>query len=191
MDKPGLRYRINARDEIVFVDEAWDRFALENDGAEVVRERVLGRPLWDFITDGLTRQVYQKIVAHVRNGRTVAFTFRCDGPSCKRLLAMTISAGEQGSVEFATRQLDVQPRERASLLDRRLLRSEEFLRACAWCNRISVGPERWAEAEDAVKELRLFEFERMPALTHGICEPCFDRMSAMVDDEPAAQGCAK
>ena len=36
VDGPQVRYRINERDEITFVDEGWRRFADSNDAAEFV-----------------------------------------------------------------------------------------------------------------------------------------------------------
>ena len=177
-----VRYRINDRDEITFVDEAWDRFAETNDGAEAVGHEVLGRVLWDFISDGVTLQLYQKIVARVRQGHQAHFNLRCDSPSCKRHLEMTIHAPETGIVEFTTQSLHVEHRAPMALLAKGSPRPTELLRACAWCNRIEVGSEAWKEVEVAVGQLKLFEAGQMPGLTHGICGECFAAMTSTLDD---------
>jgi hypothetical protein len=177
-----VRYRINDRDEITFVDGAWDRFAETNDGAEIVGNKVLGRILWDFISDGVTRQLYQQIVARVRQGHQAQFKLRCDSPSCKRHLEMTIHAAGTDIIEFATQSLQVEDRPPMALLARGTPRSTELLRACAWCNRIDVGSDEWTEVEVAVERLKLFEVGRMPQLTHGICEACFATMTSTLDD---------
>ena len=52
-----ILYRLNDRDEIVFVNDVWSEFATANDGRHLVPSQVLGRSLWDFITDLTTRQL--------------------------------------------------------------------------------------------------------------------------------------
>ena len=47
---------------------------------------------------------------------------------------------------------------------------------CSWCNGGKIGP-RWAEIEEVVAELRIFESES-PALTHGLCDQCQARLMA-------------
>ncbi|MFT5391017.1 MAG: hypothetical protein ACI8PT_001208 [Gammaproteobacteria bacterium] len=177
-----VRYRINERDEIIFVNEAWDRFAQANDGAETVGNKVLGRILWDFIPDGTTRKLYQQIVALARQGYHPLFKLRCDSPSCKRHLEMTIHAIGTGIIEFATWSLQLEDRAPIALLARGTPRSAQFLRICAWCNRIDIGFDEWVEAEVAVERLKLFEVERMPQSSHGICAACYATMTSTLDN---------
>jgi len=181
-DDSGVRYRINERDEITFVDGAWDRFAEANDGAELVGSEVLGRVLWDFISDPVTRQLYQQIVARIRQGHQMQFNLRCDSPACKRHLEMMIHATGTDIIEFTTQSLEVEDRPPMALLARGTPRSSELVRMCAWCNRIDLGSDAWAEVEVAVERLKLFEVERMPQLTHGICAACFATMTSTLDD---------
>jgi hypothetical protein len=178
----GVRYRINRRDEITFVDDNWDAFANANDGAELVAHRVLGRVLWGFITDTVTRQLYQQIVARVRQGHEARLKLRCDGPSQRRYLEMTIRVMEADLVEFATRSLQLEERSPVALLARQSPRSNELLRACAWCNRFEVGTDVWAEVEVAVEQLKLFESAQLPRLTHGICPSCLAVAISTLDD---------
>jgi hypothetical protein len=44
-----IHYRLNDRDEIVFVNKAWDAFASTNSGEHLTAAKVLGQPLWGFI----------------------------------------------------------------------------------------------------------------------------------------------
>jgi len=178
----GVRYRINDRDEIIFVNEAWAEFEETNDGAEVVGNGVLGRVLWDFISDVATRQLYQQIVARVRQGHQAQFKLRCDGPSCKRHLEMTIHAVGTGIIEFATQSLQVEDRPPMALLAMGTPRSTELIRVCSWCNRIDIGSDTWTEVEVAVERLNLFDVGRMPQLTHGMCAACLVTMTNSLDD---------
>ncbi|MFN2377511.1 MAG: hypothetical protein ABR538_13310 [Candidatus Binatia bacterium] len=176
-----VRYRINSDDELLEVDEGWRHFALANDAAHLLHDNVLGRVLWDFLSDDTTRQLYQQIVKKVRKGASTTFTLRCDGPTCRRHLGMTIRADESGNVEFETTVLRSEDRETVALLDPGAKRSDAMLRVCAWCNRIDTGAGQWMEVEDAIRHLRLFELAAMPQLTHGVCGECFRFMESKLD----------
>ncbi len=184
----SVRYVIDAEDRISSVDEEWDRFAAANDGAALRRPAILGQSLWAHITDATTRSLYQQIVTRVRQGRSSRFTLRCDGPACRRLLEMTIRAAADGSVTFETYPVQVEDREPVALLDRSTARSTDLLRSCAWCNRVDagVGAAEWVSVEEATARLRLFELDRMPQLTHGICEDCLASMMDTLDDLTAS-----
>jgi hypothetical protein len=173
-------YRVNAQDDIEFVSDSWDVFAIANDGRGVVAEEVLGNSLWDFIADDTTRALYQDILERVRSGRFSTFTFRCDSPECRRRLQMEITGLEHGAVEFRVRTLSLEIRPDQPLLhpDRPL--SEKLLRVCGWCKKVDVGG-RWVEIEDAMSELRLFDETLLPAVTHGMCGECYEHMQAEVN----------
>jgi hypothetical protein len=171
-------YRLNDRDEITYVNEGWCSFARANQAVGLDPEHVLHRPLWGFVADSSTRQLYRDLLASVRTGRTVRFEFRCDMPGCRRLLEMEVCPAGPGAVEFRTRVLWEQPRVPVSLLAEGSARSEDLLRVCSWCKRVDIGGE-WAEVEEAVARLRLFDLPRLPMLTHGICQDCFTRLTLL------------
>ena len=178
----SVRYLIDADDRISFVDDGWCRFAAANGSEELMPPTIIGQSLWDHIIDETTARLYRQIVSGVRKGDSTCFTLRCDGPECRRLLEMTITAGPDGSVEFQTHPIQLERREPVALLARDNPRSDRLLRSCAWCNRfdVSFGSDEWVEAEEAATRLRLFENERMPQLTHGICNGCFTKMKTKV-----------
>jgi hypothetical protein len=41
------------------------------------------------------------------------------------------------------------------------------------CKKIKVSAKQWAEIEEGLVHLRLFEADKMPQLTHGVCHPCY------------------
>mgnify|MGYP005860220723 CR=1 FL=1 len=167
-------YRIDGRDVLIFVNEEWDRFAEANDGEGAKSAHVLGRPLWDFISDMTTQEIYRQIMQRVRNGHLVSFTFRCDSPRSRRVLRMDIYRGEGEDVEFHTHTLAEEQREPVQL---KPAQGEvtELLRVCSWCKRVHVE-DSWEEIEAALERLRLFQMPRPPLITHGICEECYQRM---------------
>jgi hypothetical protein len=165
-------YRLDAQDRIVHVNRAWLSFAAENESDALTPEAVLDRPLWDFIADKETRQVYRMILTRVRSsGKEVYIPFRCDSPGIRRFMEMEIARLPEGAVEFRCRLIRAEKRLPIALLDPAADRSDELLQICGWCKRINLDGG-WVEAEEAVKRLDLFGAERLPGLTHGICPDC-------------------
>jgi hypothetical protein len=179
MSQPKLVYRIDASDRITYVSEGWDAFASANGGAGAHAADVVGASLWDFVSDATTREVYRQVLARIRAGRQMAYSFRCDSPACRRLLEMRIRLSDAaGGVEFTTATLHEAARELrpVSQGDGSVGADEpEVVRVCGWCNRFYAGGE-WRELEDAFPRLRLLEYPEQHLLTHGMCEGCYDRM---------------
>jgi hypothetical protein len=167
-----LLYRLNERDEIVFVNEAWNDFARANAGDDLVEPRVLGRSLWEFVTDATTRQLYRDVLRRVRGGRQVRLRLRCDTPVLRRLLELDVYQGPPGTIDFRTRVIWIEHREYQALLEPDRASSEDFLSMCAWCKKVDLG-DSWVEVEQAVSQLQLFERSLLPRLTHGICQACY------------------
>ena len=46
MKQQEVIYRIDRNDILLVVNDAWDVFALENDGADLTRRKVVGKSLW-------------------------------------------------------------------------------------------------------------------------------------------------
>lgn len=178
MASGALIYRVDERDRLIFVNEAWQEFAREN-GVSITRENVLNHSLWDFVADETTRILYQDLLKRVRGEGSVHFTFRCDSPWCRRFMQMAIRCPEDKHVEFETRCLHEEPREPLPLLDMQIPRSEEFLRVCAWCKKVELEGT-WVEVEAAIDTLKLFERENLPRLTHGVCPECYWQIRRLI-----------
>lgn len=179
-DTPDIVYRINQRDEIVSVSDSWDPFATANAGNQVTSREVVGRPLWDFVTDPSTREIYRQVLARIRRGSTVQYTFRCDSPECRRLLEMTVTGTGNGGVEFRSRTLALEERSPQPLVGAATTDANDLLRLCGWCKRVDAHGD-WLDVEEAVAALRLLERSALPQITHGICPACFERMMAVID----------
>jgi hypothetical protein len=168
-------YRINDRDEIVFVNPQWDVFAAANDGERAVSARVLGRSLWDFVSDSGTRQLYRDLLVRARTRGPLRFNYRCDSPALRRVMEMELVPAPGGGVEFRSRALTVEPRPPQALLDPGADRGGVLVRVCGWCKKVAVGGT-WVEVDRAVTALGLLEHVPVPSLTHGICGDCLDGM---------------
>lgn len=170
-------YHLDREGRILDVNEAWDDFARTNDGEAILGAHVVGRPLWDFIGDPVTRLLYEQLLDRLREARRdLRFRLRCDSPGRRRLLDVTISEVPGGGIEFRNRLVESSDRDVPILLDPAAPRSSETIRMCSWCRRAQVG-DRWLEVEDVVRELRMFERETVPQLSHGTCPDCYRQMS--------------
>jgi hypothetical protein len=178
----SICYSINSADEIVTVGGNWDRFALANDATpQLLSANILHRSLWDFVTGDALVHVYRRMLARVRSGESVSFSFRCDSPALRRFLTMRMTANADGSVEFATETIRTESREFQPLFSIQAIRGDGVLVACSWCNKIKTNEKDWLESEDAVRLLKLFESDALPALSHGICGRCYEAAFARVD----------
>ena len=166
-------YTIDASDRIIRVNDAWTSFASQNDGQALLPQHIIGKSLWDYLTDDSTRQIYRRLVSRVRDGAgPVQFAFRCDSPEARRLLEMNIVADADHGVTFVVDPLIIEDRTTVSLLDPRAPRSQAVVRLCAWCKRLPGADGRWMEVEEGLSTLGVFETHPMPVISHGVCDEC-------------------
>lgn len=125
-------------------------------------------------------QILQRmLLRRVRDGGgAVELPFRCDSPGLRREMLIRIAAGATGrAVLFRTSLRAQVPRRPQALLDSRVARDEETLEMCGWCDRFHSRGD-WVEVEVVSEHLGLFRRERLPAISHGICPECNERLVA-------------
>lgn len=168
---PEFICRVNEEDQIVFVDESWMRFASENGLAFLTVEKILGVPLLDFISDVTTRHLYRVLMHTVRRtGQEISFPFRCDAPDRRRFMRMTIRSLPTKEIEFRSEIVREEIRAKVNLFDPSIPRRSDFVVMCSWCKKIKA-PD-WVEVEEGVARLKLFDSDRLPRVSHGICPTC-------------------
>lgn len=166
---------IDRTDKLTFVNEAWIRFARENDADKLVSTPVTGRLLWEFIVDDETKELYRAVLGRTRNQQVeVRFPYRCDGPDRRRYMEMVMTPLTEGEVKFTSRLLREEPRDPVRLLEAETPRSADLIKMCGWCKKIST-PE-WMEVEEAIRRLGLLELSVLPKVSHGICPNCSAEM---------------
>jgi hypothetical protein len=168
-------YRINERDEIISVNDDWCKYASDHGWDGISSDEVLHRPIYTYIKDSTTSRLYQYLFKRVRGGSTVRYQFNCVSKSHRRVMEMTVKPiGNGECLELKARMLHKQAHLQSfDKLDGP--HEDKFLRTCGWCRRIDLEGN-WIEVEDAVAKLEVFEFCRLPKLTHGICNDCFAEM---------------
>ena len=175
-------YRVNAENRISYVDSTWVAFAAENGLPSLTAKLVIGTLLWDYISGAGMRQFYRMFMAKVRStGLPVNVPFRCDGPDCRRFMEMGIILLARNALEFRNYLVREEPRPRVELFNPKFPRKGELLTVCSWCKKVKAS--RWLEAEDAVRELKLFESIGVPMISHGICPDCERTLRRIAEDE--------
>lgn len=168
-----LIYRIDSADRLCYVNQVWHEAARQGQFDCVKAEHVLGQSLWDSVIDKNVRALYIQMIAHARLGQPVGFHYRCDTPILRRTYAMTISRLPGDEVEFASVLVRQESRPAVAILQTDHDRHEEkFIRVCSWCQSVALPSGDWVPVEDAVNKLDLMGDEKLPRLTHGICEAC-------------------
>ena len=173
-----VEYHLDVDDRFVWVNDAWRFFADANDAPLETREP-LGRPIWDFVTNPETRHLYMAMFGKVRQwGRPITVEFRCDAPTCRRALTLTMSRRGQSGLALRVEALAIDPREPVALIDARAARDARMLTMCGWCKKVALEDDGWVEVEEAVAALSLFGAAALPRITHGICQACRQRIEA-------------
>ncbi len=189
-DSAEVRYRINDRNTLVFVNDAW--LAEAQAAAPHLRlasSPVLGQGLWDLMTDLSLQHLFDGLFHRLRTRQIpkVTYRFRCDTPAARRLHHITITPLPDHSLEFQTSIVAVSERPSARLLDPAVPRSGDLLRICSWCKRLLVPDRGWLDMEDALRELPALDAGPLPTLTHGMCPRCEGTMLNLLAD-PSASG---
>lgn len=175
MNNIMLVYHINDKDIITSVNENWESFALDNDwGTFYKPEKVIGHLIWDFIQDNKTRYFYKILFEKVRSGKTLSpIPFRCDSPQQKRFFELKLLLRNDNSIEITSTLIHFENRNTVNLLDRKISRSDGFVKICSMCKKIALSENEWTEIEIGIKRLKLFEQDNLPAITHEICPSCY------------------
>jgi hypothetical protein len=179
---PSCSYELDDQLNIVSIDAGWSEFALANGAPELTAPALLGRPLMSRIAGDSTAHLYETLFDKVRRTRRpIVVPFRCDAPTLRRFLELTIAPGSRG-LRLTSTLLRTESRLRVSLLDARTPRGEEWIQMCSFCKHVK-GPEGWCEVEDAVVALHLFERDLVPTVSHGVCPACLQKALALIDAE--------
>ncbi len=184
-----LVYRIDSTDTIVNVSDNWYTFAGANACKDLHPEDVMGHKLWDFIQGLGTQYLYHELYRRVREGIPLRpIPFRCDSPCERRYLELIIEGLPDGQIDTTSKPLRSEPRSPVKLLDMAAPRSTEFVTVCSVCKKMEVSPGQWAEIEEGLTHLRLFEADVMPQLTHGLCRSCFKTALADLEKNTSDKG---
>ncbi len=171
-DFTEISYLIDEEDRLVWAGAEWEEFANRNGGANLAPEKIVGRLLWEFVSDETTRELYRKVLEHARQGATTNMFLRCDGPAQRRLIEMIISRRPGGKVEFTTALLSTKARPEQRFFDSSTPRTADSLCVCSWCNQVRIPRGTWHEVEVAMECMQLTHETALPQLEAAVCPVC-------------------
>lgn len=168
----------------------WNRFATENQGTALLDpSHIEGRDLFGFISGGDVRQRYRDwmdaVLADARN-RPAVFQYRCDSPTEKRELRMSIGKIDTEAdplLLFQSTTLDIATRPPLNIYDFQAVRQAMHAHAvltvvaiCSFCQRL-----RWPPGAEAALSTDWIDAETYyarggrsaVAISHGVCEDCY------------------
>lgn len=172
-------YKINNNDMITYISSStWKEFASENEGSDLLEENILNKSIWNFISDQDTSEIYNLAVDKVRvTGEKISIPFRCDAPEYRRLFIMEIKKPQKDIVQFNSILKRIESRTSVKFLESKTERTDDLLKICSWCRKVEIPhTSNWVEVEEAVVRLELYKLEKLPMITHTICNHCYEKL---------------
>ena len=175
-NKLEYSYTLDKNDIIIDLSENWNSFAEENYGANKCKpEFLINKPLWEFIKGEEVEFFYKTIFKSLRkNLIPLTIPHRCDSPSKRRFMELELIPDISGRILLKSSILKVEEREPNKFLETEINRSNEFVSMCSMCKKIVMSEGKWVEIEEYVVSTNLFEKEKLPKITHGICPMCYE-----------------
>ena len=180
-----LHYHLDSENYIISLSSGWVEFALENAGINLSPDAILGRSIWDFITEGQIRHLYKVLFEKVKTqNKVLVIDFRCDSPNLRRYMKLSISPLQASQLLLESWLVREEKRDPIRLLNPGTSALSTFLRMCSWCKRVELDKGSWVEVEVAVEKMELFYTDSLPQVTHGICTECEERILKQLEKEP-------
>lgn len=167
-----VSYWLDQDDRIVQVNPLWDQFALANGGEQrLLSSEIQGRRVFDFITGDQTRMYLEVLLQHVRFlHRTISRSYRCDSPTMKRFMSMSLTPATQGLVKLDHTLLKNEPFQQPVIYRHEPEPQATALPRCSVCTRLLIKGN-WLTPEDA--EILGFIKPGIPLpVTYRICPAC-------------------
>jgi hypothetical protein len=178
-----VEFNLNAQKEIVSVGHEWDRFALENGAPELTGDKVIGRPLLDFVTGNVTRQFVMALLDLVQHGKpAIELDYRCDSPRERRFMRMRVARLATGEIHFLHQTLRTELRDHRVYIATAKQRSRHTPIRCSMCNLIKPA-HHWVEPDQLPFRERGSKSEIL--VIYGICNSCAAQLHDLVDPKIA------
>jgi|tagenome__1003787_1003787.scaffolds.fasta_scaffold20541652_2 hypothetical protein len=153
---------------IAYCNAAWDKFAMENDGARATRQHVLHRNLFDFIPEQLDN-FYRELFAKVRKNNAPAdFSFECSSVALERHFQMHVLPLRDGFAVINSLRLESAHTHKSEHPGPDYVSPQGIIVQCAGCRRTRRADEslHW----DWVPEY--LGHEHQTRISHGSCPVC-------------------
>lgn len=164
-------YWLGPTERIVRVGPCWDRFALANDGAAATGEKIVDRPVWDFVQDAATRMWLESLIALVRlRSVSIQRPYRCDSPDMKRFMQMNIVPEDEGILRVEHSLVRCEPKSRSVWIDSFSKANSDVRVRCSICGRVRLDKE-WIEPDRLSSSTSRGGIAKL-AVIYGVCDDC-------------------
>lgn len=151
------------------VSGPWDDFAAANDAPAAAAANVVGRNLFSFIKGDGVLHVYHVIhdLLAGKHREGISFSYRCDGPSLRRDMVMTVRL-DDGAFLYESTLIKATPRHAPVDIDYSRA-SSRIAAMCSFCKRFRypTGSSVWNPFESILKQV-----PEPFSISHGMCEDC-------------------
>jgi len=172
-------YEVDRGDRLVAASDNWNGFAACNGAVELTIEAIRGKPIWQYIADPTTREIYRDLFAEVRRtGEPITICYRCDSPELRRDMELRIETAASNGLRIESRIVHVEPHETGTILRDDVERDARMVEACSFCKKVKVAERGWMELSDAAQRGAMFSEATVPQLSHSVCPACEPELQA-------------
>lgn len=165
----SLFFRVDEGDVIVDIGGEWDNFARDNEGANIFRSQVLGTKLYQHIKGETCRTYVWTVLDAVRKlEKPITRSYRCDSPTCKRFMTMSVSPEPHNFLLLEHRLMSTEAFKQTLRFTFASKGAQTKLTRCSMCNRLQVNGV-WGEPE------RMLAHPPKTASTlviYSVCQDC-------------------
>ncbi len=181
---PQKIYWLDQHDIIRKVDDYWDN-TLEDPTAKRVRKsEILGKPLFEFICDDITRMFIRTLLQSARLlMQPLCRPYRCDSPTEKRYLQMTIALESDGLLSVAHELIKTEPLFKPvffQTVSSSMANSQggSHIR-CSICNRVRLSRHiSWQEVDSLAV---IAEAKHPISVIYGVCSDCMSSLKSKTE----------
>lgn len=149
----------------------WDEFAWTNDGPEATADKVIGRNLKSFVMGFMTLMWLESVLELARSKNVeIESTYRCDAPSEKRYMKMSISPQTHGQLYIVYQFLQTKPIMPPIHFNYAEAIDSLYMERCSICNRIRPNGV-WCEPETAFQKGLVRDSRSLP-VNYTVCHEC-------------------
>lgn len=165
--------------KLMFFNEAWCDFAMNNNGATVLKRFPLGVKISQVYKEPIKSYVINGYKRALKDNTPFVHKYECSSPQIYRVFYQTAYpvSGSKGLV--ITNHLIIEnehPEERV-VFSSRFEDNNKIVTQCSNCRKIRdpQNKEKWYWVPELVKN-------RLPNISHSICTPCLDHYYPDIDD---------
>jgi len=168
---PTTTYWLDKEYRVTRVSPEWDDFAKLNNGENITSEKVVGKLIFDYITDDTTRMWLETILLLAKvTQKTFERPYRCDSPDLKRFMKLRVTTDEHNEIRLEHIVLSTEKRYRNITFEyKKDFMSIPYIR-CSICGFIK-SDNKWSEPDELIKKeatIKTHEFK----VIYSVCESC-------------------